>query len=57
MRLIHTACLKELELRKRTIIAQPEDHTWPNDFVLELPFCRTCGGVFPPLNEIKPEQT
>ena len=54
MKLLHTVCLTQLTLKKRTIVSQPDDKMWPKDFQLELPFCHGCG-LFPPFDEIKKE--
>ena len=52
MKLLHTTCLRPLELHKRTIVSQPVDPSWPKDFTLAIPFCVVCG-IFPPFEEIK----
>lgn len=50
----HVACLRPLRLTKRTVVSQPEDESWPKDFVMPVWFCDTCR-VIPPIEDIKKE--
>ncbi len=56
MKMIHTVCLGEMSVKTRTVVSQPEDASWPDDFAAALPYCPKCG-TYPLPEAVKKEVT